>query len=314
MKKRVAILYGGPSSEHEVSINSGKNVLGNVDTNLFEPTEVFISKAGVFSIEGEDFALSDAIIKLKHSADIVFPVLHGAFGEDGRLQALLEVEGVSFVGSSSIASGLAIHKDAANDIYQKNGLTIPQTQIVTKADHQITIKFPIILKPISEGSSIGLFKCATQEEYDAKLEQIFATHQEMMAQEFITGREFTCGVIDINGIPTALPASEAILTTTALFDYTAKYTAGASTEVTPAEVEPAQMKALQDTAITAHIILGCKSISRTDMIMSEDGIIYVLETNTMPGMTNTSFIPAQAKAMGITMKKLVTRLLQSALK
>ena len=236
--------------------------------------------------------------------------MHGTFGEDGSLQELLETKKIPFVGSGSAASRKAIDKNASNKLFSEHGLSIPQSQILIK-DDSISLNFPIVVKPHNEGSSISLYKCQTLDEFETMREKIFSIHTKMLAQEFVSGREFTCGILDIKDSPTALPATEIILKNTALFDYKAKYTSWECTEITPAEVSREIMREIQDIALQCHSILGCKSLSRTDMILKESGIIYVLETNTMPGMTKTSFVPAQAKAYGLDMKQLVTCLLES---
>jgi D-alanine-D-alanine ligase len=304
MKQKVAILYGGPSSEHEVSIHSAKNILTHIDTDLFEPIEIFIPKDGIFTAE--------YVKELKEKCDIIFPVLHGSFGEDGTLQKMLEDENITFVGSDSKTSRIAIDKNASNELFEKAGLSIPKSQIISKENSVVTVSFPIIVKPIDEGSSVGLYKCMSQREYQERLQDIFSRHNKMLVQEFIVGREFTCGVIEIDGNHIALPASEIIIKDTGLFDYDTKYTAGKCEEITPAHVSQDIIRYIQDTAVRCHELLGCKSISRTDFIMTDAGILYVLETNTLPGMTKNSFVPAQAFVYGLDMKQLVTALITSA--
>lgn len=310
MKKRVAILYGGPSGEHDVSVNSAKNIIENIDPDVFEVFEVFITREGRWIMNQKELDSEAAVKALKQNVDIVYPVLHGSFGEDGVLQKLLEREGVVFVGSGSVASKTAIDKNASNVVFEQHGLSIPRSQIISKGD-TLTLQFPVIVKPINEGSSIGLYKCDTPEVFQNLHEDIFSNHTQMLAQEFVQGREFTCGVLDVDGKQTALPATEIILKG-GLFDYKTKYTAGECSEVTPAEVDDEVMKSIQSAALKCHKILGCKSISRTDFILSDSGVLYVLETNTIPGMTKTSFIPQQAKAFGLSMQELITELVRSA--
>jgi D-alanine-D-alanine ligase len=301
-KLKVAILYGGPSNEHEVSISSAKNVIENIDTSKFDVVELFIPKDSEFNI-------NDVI---ETECDIVYPVLHGTFGEDGTLQELLERAGIPFVGSGSVSSGIAIDKNASNKLFAENDLCIPKGQIITKDNPKISIDFPIIIKPVNEGSSIGLFKCNSLAEYEEMQEDIFSIYKDMLAQEFILGREFTCGVIEIDGKVVALPVSEIIVDSTKIFDYKAKYTLGECLEITPADIEVNAAAKIQDIALRCHVLLDCKSISRTDFILTESNKIYVLETNTLPGMTKTSFIPAEAEAYGLSMKELINCLLESA--
>jgi D-alanine-D-alanine ligase len=311
MKKRIIILYGGPSNEHGVSICSAQNVIDSIDRGKFEITLVYISKAGLCNFSGQELKIEQVIPKIKHNYDIVFPVLHGAFGEDGTLQELLEKEKITFVGSGSISSRIAINKDDSNKLFKENGIKIPESQIITKEDSSIKVNFPIILKPINEGSSRGLFKYDKLDDYKDDLNNIFKRQNKVLIQEFIVGREFTCGVIEIEGREVALPVSEIILKSTETFNYQAKYIAGICDEITPANIRKELKDKIQNIAIKCHKILGCKSISRTDVITTPGENIYVLETNTMPGLTKNSFIPAQAKEYGLSMKDLISLLLNA---
>lgn len=294
-KFRVAIIYGGPSSEHEVSVSSAKNVLEAIDRTKYEVLEVFIPKDGAFDIT-----------TIKGKCDVVFPVLHGAFGEDGKLQAILEKEKIPFVGSGSVASALAMDKHASNKIFLENGVPIPKSVVTATVPD---IFYPVIVKPVNEGSSVGLKKCESKEELEKFLSESVPTYGPMLVQEFIQGREFTCWILEHDGKNIALPPTEIILSS-GLFDYHAKYTPGKTTEITPAEVDAETLKEIKATALKCHELLGCKSMSRTDMILSGD-TLYVLETNTLPGMTSTSFVPQQAKAYGLTMTQVIDILIQS---
>lgn len=311
--KKVAILYGGPSSEHEVSVQSGKNIFKNIDTNKYTVFEIFINKDKTFFIGKNKTGLNEKAFSdflKKEKIDIVLPVLHGEYGEDGQIQKVLEKNKIQFVGSGSKVSSIAIDKDKSNKIYQKNKILIPKSKIITFKNPKHDLLYPIIVKPIDEGSSVGLFKIENENEFKIKQKDIFKNHQKMLAQEFISGREFTCGVIDIKNKTKALPASEIVLTKTKTFDYKAKYTKGAVKEITPANIEESLMKKIQNLALKSHKALGCKSISRTDIILNKtNNKLYVLETNTLPGMTKTSFIPEQAKVIGIDMKGLISILL-----
>lgn len=307
--KKVAIFYGGPDSESEVSISSAKNILENINREKFIVVEIFISKNLEFKIIGTDLVFNeDQIFEYlkKEKVDIVFPILHGEYGEGGALQKKLEENDVKFIGSGSAASANAMNKDKANKIFSENNILIPKSKIINIADFTHNFAYPIIVKPVNEGSSVGLFKFTNKEEYEEKIATIFSSFKEMLLQECVIGREFTCGVIDKkdlegNVLSFALPATEVILTKTKTFDFEAKYTAGGCEEITPANVNQEMMIQIQNMAISCHKALGCKDFSRTDMIITNDEKIYVLETNTIPGMTKTSFLPAQLKAFGLGM-------------
>ncbi len=309
--KKVAIIYGGTGNEHEVSVSSAKNILENIDREKFDVLEVFVGKNKNFKIGEEIFDEQNGINEMKNrNINVVFPIIHGEYGEDGQLQEKLEEAGIKFVGHSSEVSRLTIDKNKTNEILQENGINIPQSKIINENDLTIPFSFPIIVKPIDEGSSVDLFKFENDEEYKNYLGKIFENHNEMLAQEFVKGREFTCGVIEINNVATPLIASEVILTKGELFDYEAKYTQSGCIEITPAEVDDDLMNKIKETAVKCHKILGCRSFSRTDMILKDDKL-YVLEINTVPGMTKTSFIPQQAKVGGYNMKELISLLVDS---
>ena len=309
--KKVAIIYGGPGDEHEVSVSSYKNILENIDSKKFDVVSVFVNKNLGFEINGKIFSEADGINEIKKlNIDVVFPIIHGEYGEDGQLQEKLEDVGLKFVGHSSKVSAITIDKNKTNKVLKDNGINIPESKIINENNFSIHFSFPIIVKPTEGGSSVDLFKFESEEEFKNSLNKIFKNHNEMLAQEFIKGREFTCGVIEINKIVTPLVASEIILTKGSLFDYEAKYTQGGCIEVTPAEISDELSNKIKETALSCHKILDCRSISRTDMILKDDKL-YVLEINTVPGMTKTSFIPQQAKVCGYEMKELITMLIEN---
>jgi D-alanine-D-alanine ligase len=190
-------------------------------------------------------------------------------------------------------------KNLANKIFTENDILIPQTIIITREKMKHDFAYPVFVKPISEGSSFELFKFENKEDYIAATDDIFKTYDDMLLQQCIVGREFTCGVIDIASIATALPPTEIILNSDGIFDYKAKYKAGACSEVTPAQVNDDVLNKIKELALKCHKALDCKDFSRTDMIMTGEGDFYVLEINTIPGMTKNSLLPAQLYAAGI---------------
>ena len=308
---KVAIIYGGGGSEHEVSLSSTKNVLENIDRDLFDVLEVLVDKDRKYQINDTLYDEQDGLNELKNRGiEVVFPIIHGNYGEDGELQSKLVSVGLHFVGSGSQTSAITIDKNKTNEELSKNNIRIPRSKIITKEDYELDLSFPIIVKPVDEGSSIHLYKFENKDDYLQSLDEIFKNKPQMLVQEFVKGREFTCGVIEKDGEVIPLVATEIILTKGDLFDYTAKYTPAGCKEVTPAEVDSGTMEHIQQLAVSCHKILGCKSISRTDIILKGDEL-FVLEINTIPGMTKTSFIPAQAAACGYSMKELITLLIAS---
>lgn len=308
----VAILYGGPSDEHKVSILSAKNVLEHIDRKLFNVTEVYITKDLTFQIDWVNYSEDGCMMELlRRNIEVVFPLLHGAYGEDGVLQKKLEDRKIAFVGSSSRVSSVAINKKKTGAVLEEEGFLIPKSSLVHRERYWHECSYPIIVKPVDQGSSIGLFKFTSEKEYQDSLEKIFNSREYMLVQEFVEGREFTCGVIEKQKEIIPFVATEVLLTKGDMFDYEAKYEVNGCKEITPADVDEVLMKRIQETSKRCHAVLGCKSISRTDMILKDDDL-FVLEINTMPGMTKTSFIPAQAEASGYTIGELISLLIQSA--
>lgn len=202
---------------------------------------------------------------------------------------------------------LTIDKQKTGDRLSSLGFRTPKSFVVT-ADTDLDslgLEYPVIVKPKSEGSSVSLYKPASKEELTEVLAKEFANRAEILVQEFVSGREFTCGVTGTGTDAQALVPTEVILTQSELFDYDAKYRAGACIEVTPAEVEPEIFERIRKTAKDVHIACNCRDLSRTDMILNRKNELVVLEINTIPGMTGTSFVPAQLKATGSDLKTFV---------
>lgn len=270
-----------------------------------------LKKDGTWDFEGSSMSEGEGIEFLKSSSALVFQVIHGTYGEDGTLVELLEKNEIPFIGSNAEVMRVTINKLETEKLLAKNNIVVPKSAEVFSI-HSIDISdftFPLIVKPKDEGSSVSLFKVHSEKELLEVLEQSLEKHKSMLVQEFVEGREFTCGVVELDGIATPLTPTEIILTKSDVFDYDAKYTVGGCEEITPAQVSELILQKLQELAQQVHIICGCKDISRTDMIMKSDGTIVILEINTIPGMTRTSFIPAQLKASSYTLKEFVEGML-----
>jgi len=307
VKKNVFIIYGGPGGEHEVSCKSAETIFNAINKRTNSVSKVFIDKKLKYFLNGEAISKENLFTKMKDG--VAFSVVHGEFGEDGQLQKILEKNKIKFIGSGSKVSQLAIDKIKTQRKLSKNGIVSPKSKIITSRLNKVTFKFPLILKPNNEGSSLGLYKIISNEDLKDKLKMFFKTYKSGLLQEFVTGREFTCGVVEYGGEVVALPPSEVILTDTATFNYEAKYTKGRCLEVTPAKINNDLKIKIQTEAVKIFKEMGCKAFARIDMIYTKDGELYFLEINTIPGMTATSFIPQQLKAAKINLKDFIDKLI-----
>ncbi len=316
-KLRVAVLMGGPSAEHEVSLKSGEMVYNAVPREKYEVRRVLIDKQGQWEIPPK---------KLRNYADIVFIALHGPYGEDGTVQDILENEKIPYTGTGVKESALAMNKFLSTRLLKEAGISVPLTKLFTKADWeekpafvlqqiQHYFGYPIVVKPNQNGSSVGVTIVKNSEGLTSAFNEAFNVGREALIQEFIAGRELTCGVID-SGFPGSefpiLP-TEIIPKTSHFFDYRAKYEPGASEEITPPPNLPeAAIKKVQSVAKNVHRILGCRGFSRTDMILNKAGELFVLEINTIPGLTNESLLPKAALASGIMFSALLDKIINAA--
>ena len=314
-KIKVGVIMGGPSSEYEVSLASGENVLKNLDSRLFEPVKIKILRDGKVWVAGRYAKLEKAV----KSVDLCFLATHGEFGEDGRLQAILDSYDVPYTGSGILASALAMNKAKSRQFFSVNGLKTPKTLIVKEGEYfQSQLKFfinkltklPVVVKPCSRGSSVGVLVVRRRNLLNRAIQNAFKYDPEVLIEEYIHGREFTCGVVErrINGATeaSALPVTEIIPSPGyAFFNYEAKYKPGATEEITPAQIPDHLAKEIQETAVRAHMVLGCKDYSRSDLLVKK-GRIYILELNTLPGLTENSLIPKALKTAGWSIKRFLS--------
>lgn len=308
---------GGPSSEHEVSLATGKNVLENLDKNKYQLVTIKLSKNNQWYVNGR----LTTMVKALKSCDLVFNALHGTFGEDGRVQALLEYYGVRYTGSGLTASALAMDKLRSREIFKLTGFCVPKTLKIKRGEnYQARLNFfinkvtklPVVVKPCSNGSSAGVKIILNKNKLAEAIEEAFKLDKKVLVEEFIRGREVTCGVLDnFNGQEVgALPVTEIMpLKKHKFYSYDAKYKDGQSRLITPAQVDEVTREKVQEIAVRVHQLLGCRSYSRTDMILRNENI-YVLETNTLPGLTPHSLIPQAAKAAGLTLSQLLDHIIE----
>lgn len=307
MKKlRLALLAGGKSGERDVSLKGAAEVAKALDPGKYE-------------VKRYDPATDLAKLAAEaDSIDAAFILLHGPFGEDGTVQGFLDLLAIPYQGSGVLGSAIAMDKNLSKILYRNAGLKVPEWHMASEEDIDNPSKIlgqlglPLVIKPASQGSSLGMTIARSEDDIAEGLKKAFAIDRQVMVEEFIAGREITGGVIG-NEELTALPLVEIIPGEQyEFFDYEAKYQPGASKEICPADLEDAITIRAQNYALTAHKALQLRGYSRTDMIVSGDDI-YVLETNTIPGMTPTSLLPQGAAAAGLDFPALLDRLIELAL-
>ena len=307
MKKlRLALLAGGKSGEREVSLKGAAEVAKALDPRKYD-------------VKRYDPATDLAKLAAEaDSLDVAFILLHGPFGEDGTVQGFLDLLAIPYQGSGVLGSAIAMDKNLSKILYRNAGLKVPEWHMASKDDINNPgeildqLGLPLVIKPASQGSSLGMTIARSKDDIAEGLKKAFGIDRQVMVEEFIAGREITGGVIG-NEELSALPLVEIIPGEAyEFFDYEAKYQPGASQEICPADLEAAITIRAQNYALAAHRALQLRGYSRTDMIVSGDDI-YVLETNTIPGMTPTSLLPQGAAAAGLDFTALLDRLIELAL-
>ncbi|HLM67262.1 MAG TPA: D-alanine--D-alanine ligase, partial [Longimicrobium sp.] len=242
--------------------------------------------------------------------DVVFLTLHGGTGEDGTIQALLDFTGIPYVGSGHAASAMAMDKDLSKRLFLAAGIPTPDWLMApVDADEAAErLGYPLVVKPNKQGSTVGLTVVRAPEQLQAAIDAAFRTDDEVMLEQFIPGRELTCGVLDGE----ALAVGEIVIKSD-VFDYESKYQEGGAEEIFPAELGEAQTRTIQDLAVRAHRALKLEGFSRADFRMDAGGGLWCLEVNTLPGMTKTSLLPQSAQAAGISFPELCDRICRLAL-
>lgn len=305
-KLTIALLSGGISSERDVSIASGNQVYEALDRDKYDVIR-YDPKTDLPRLVADAKKIDAALI-----------ILHGPFGEDGTVQGLLDLLEIPYQGSDVLGSAIGMNKLASKLLYEKAGLPVAPYMIFRKGQNIEAravvdqLGLPLVVKPVTGGSSIGLSIAKTEDAFETALERAFQEDDEVLIEAYVKGVELTGGVIGNNDL-LALPIVEIIPGEGyEFFDYEAKYTPGATREICPARIDDATTEKAQAYAKAAHRALFCKGYSRTDMILA-DGELYILETNTIPGMTPTSLLPQAAGAAGITFSRLLDRLIELSL-
>jgi len=317
-KTRVGVMRGGVGSEYDVSLKTGGNVLKNIPQDKYSVFDVLVTKDGKWHINGFPTTLE----KLSRNVDVIFNALHGEYGEDGKIQRELAQFSIPHTGSSAFASAISMNKALAKYYFKQAGIKTPECAIIKENDsiensvHRVFKKFsgPYVIKPISSGSSVGVYIVKDFSNLLDTIEKELQYSDTVLVEEYIPGREITCGVVDgtKQSKPYAVYPVE-IITPEELefFDYNAKYD-GKTLEICPANLFPDTTKRIQDLAIRAHEALGLRHYSRSDFILSKRGL-YILETNSLPGLTEESLFPKALKTTGLEFPEFLDYVLTLAL-
>lgn len=320
--KNIAVLRGGVGAEHDVSLKTGAEVMRTIAENLggtFRPLDVFIDRKGVWHVRG----IPAAPERILSSADAVWNALHGEYGEDGTVQRVLERIGIPYTGSGPYAAAASMNKALAKTILEKHGIKTPyaKTLAVSENLHEdIRALFrsfpqPSIVKPLNAGSSVGVSVARSFTEFEDGIRSAFSHAPQVLVEEYITGKEATCGVVDgLRGeAHYALPPVEIMPPASAhFFNYEAKY-GGGTDERCPGNFSASERTALGHAALSAHTALGLRHYSRSDFIVSKQGV-YFLEVNSLPGLTEHSLLPKALRAVGVSQPEFVSHVLKLAMK
>ncbi|MEB6667448.1 D-alanine--D-alanine ligase [Acinetobacter vivianii] len=348
-KKNVGIIFGGKSTEHEVSLQSAKNIVDAIDKDKFNVTLIGIDKNGIWHLnESTHFLLNSdnpSLISLHQSGrniafipgkneeqiiefqdktlsqlDVIFPIVHGTLGEDGSLQGLLKMVNLPFVGSQVLSSAMCMDKDITKRLLRDAGLNItPFIKLAKKNRKNISFEIasfqlgcPLFVKPANQGSSVGVNKVTSPEEFEAALEMAFTYDNKVLIEQGIDGREIECAVIG-NDEPSASVCGEIELEDS-FYSYDTKYINDKGATVTiPANIPDEISEKIREISIKAYEVLECTGLARVDVFLTKNGEIFINEINTLPGFTNISMFPKLWEVSGLNYSDLITRLIELAI-
>jgi len=315
-KIRVGVIFGGMSEEHEVSIRSAESVMSHLDQDLYEVFPIKIEKTGAWVFQGvEDPLFSPQ--SLKKNFDVIFPVLHGPYGEDGTVQGLLELSGVPFVGADTLSSAMCMDKGVTKEMLKGAGLPTPKFLTLDSLDIEKVTEtfssFPLFVKPARLGSSIGISMVKAQDELCVALEESFKHDHRVVVEEGIKGREIEVSVLGNKDPIVSLPGE--IIPTHEFYSYEAKYLdENGAKFVLPAKISDEEMKTLQDMAKKAYLVMRCEGMARVDFFLCEKRGLLVNEINTIPGFTSISLYPKLWELSGIGYSELLSKLIDLGIK
>ena len=338
---RVAVLMGGRSSEHEISVASARSVLESLDPVRYEAVTVEIDREGKWQLEaGESRALepgaareldegdgrtavetlpvpTESVPSTLADVDVVIPILHGPFGEDGTVQGLLELAGVPYVGAGVLGSALAMDKDKFKAVMRDAGISVTRNITLREGDElKNPYDYPVFVKPARLGSSVGISKVRSEEDLASAVELAFRHDEKVLVEEFVPGVEVECGVLGSNRSPIASLPGEIVshgFDAPDWYDYSAKYDEGGMDLVVPPRIPQEQIDRVQRLAVESFVAAECDGMARVDFFVREDGEVLVNELNTIPGFTATSVYAKLFEASGIPYPELLDRLVELAL-
>lgn len=323
--KNVAIVCGGDSGEFEVSVKSAGVVKKNLDPQKYKAYIMVVSKKGWYcllddgtkvDVDKNDFSI---IVKgRKVVFDVAFNAVHGEPGENGPLSGYLELMGIPCTSSDLTTCALTFHKDFCKRVVQSYEVKVSPSVLINKGDNCdaeaiiAELGLPLFVKPTRNGSSVGVSKVHSLEEFEPAVKTAFTAGDQIMCEKFVPGREFGCGAMKVGKRMIVFPLTE-IVPKNEFFDYEAKYTSGKSDEITPANVDEAVEIEIKATTAFLYEKLECKGLVRIDYIVNDEGVFFI-EANIVPGMSEASIIPQQAKCFGMTLEKLFDLAITNALR
>jgi len=335
-KVRVAIICGGKSSEHEISCISANGILNAIDRSTFEPVLIGITKSGKWLLLSEDtsFIIQNGVLPTvpesgleisitsqglfsggKNLAiDVVFPILHGPYGEDGTIQGLFEMIGLRYVGSGVLASAVSMDKSYSKPIFAAAGLKVAPGTVVTSSNFELpsNLKYPLFVKPARSGSSRGTTKVKQDSELKAAVESALAFDTKVIIEQAVVGKEIECAVLQSEGKTIVSPVGQIVISSKyEFYDFQAKYLDDSMQLVFP-ELPAGIEEKIQAAALTAFNAAGCEGLARVDFFYSDSGEVVINEINTMPGFTPLSVYPKLIEKSGMNYQQLITTLIQTA--
>jgi len=298
MSTKIAVLMGGPSSEREVSLSSGKAMFAACAALGYD----------AISLEFENDILSH--LDTLKSVDIVLIALHGGIGENGRIQGMFESLGIRYTGSDALSSAICMDKHISKLLAEDVGIATPRWKRIRKGQsiYKNEFDYPFVVKPNSEGSTIGLTIVHNENDYDSAVEEAFKYDDEILIEEFISGKEITVSIVGEDVLPIIEIRPEH-----GLYDYECKYTKGMTEYICPAELNEDLTKRIKQTAFEVYKLLKCRHYGRVDLRLDNNNQHWFLELNTLPGMTDTSLVPKAAKATGISFEQLIGKIIKQSL-